>query len=95
MDMYIHSIANLCYGAMIWIQNTRYGVSPMNTYQTKRDECVIISYNDRQGFFFWCKDHKIIVKYEGDLDPWQPSHNHTKDRKLGTDPKEVWHGRWC
>lgn len=41
--------------------------------QTKLDECVVISYNDRQKFYSWCKDNKIHVQYEGNLDPWAPA----------------------
>lgn len=66
----------------------------MNGYNTlNRDECVIISYNDRQEFYFWCKDNKIHCQYEGslDFDPWQPFHERIKAKKLGTEAKEVWY----
>jgi hypothetical protein len=42
MDMYIHSIANLCYGVMIWIQNTRYGVSQMTLTNTQKKILAVI-----------------------------------------------------
>ena len=51
--------------------------------QAKLDECVVISYMDRQKFYSWCKDNKIYARYEGNLDPWAPS--------LFAAPQEAWY----